>query len=65
MRKRVISIGNSFGIVLDRAILALLNIAPGSELVLTTDGQKLILEPVRTKARRRHLPARSRRRRPS
>ena len=29
MRKRVISIGNSFGIVLDRAILALLNIARG------------------------------------
>ncbi len=65
MKKRVISIGNSFGIVLDRAILALLDIAPGSELTLTTDGQRLILEPVRPKERRRRAPARVRRRRPS
>jgi antitoxin component of MazEF toxin-antitoxin module len=63
VKKRVISIGNSFGIVLDRAILALLDVAPGAELSLTIVGQRLILEPVRHGSKRRAIQRSTKRRR--
>ena len=47
MRKTLTSIGNSLGIVIEKPILELLNITKETLLEITTDGQRLILEPVR------------------
>lgn len=47
MRKRLSAIGNSLGIVIEKPILELLGIDRETELDLKTDGQRLIIEPVR------------------
>lgn len=46
MLKKVVKYGNSNAIILDKAILELLNIAEGSMLKIKTDGTSLILTPV-------------------
>ena len=46
VKKKLAAIGNSFGIVLDKPILELLDIDRDTELEITTDGQRLIIEPV-------------------
>lgn len=46
MIKKLTPIGNSYGLVIDRSILELLRITPESELALSTDGTRLIIEPV-------------------
>jgi hypothetical protein len=46
MIKKLTAIGNSYGLVIDRAILELLHIAPESELEVSTDGTRLIIEPI-------------------
>ncbi len=46
MRKKLSSIGNSLGLVIEKPILDLLKIDRDTELELTTDGRKLIIEPV-------------------
>jgi len=46
MIKKLTAIGNSYGLVIDRAILELLHITPESELEVSTDGTRLIVEPV-------------------
>jgi len=46
MIKKLTAIGNSYGLVIDRAILELLHITPESELEVSTDGTRLIIEPV-------------------
>ena len=48
MRKNLSAIGNSLGIVIEKPILELLNITRDTELEVTTDGSRLIIEPVRT-----------------
>lgn len=48
MRKNLSAIGNSLGIVIEKPILELLNITRDTELEVTTDGTRLIIEPVRT-----------------
>ena len=56
MRKNLSVIGNSLGLVIEKPILELLNITRDTELEITTDGTRLIVEPVRaaeTPARRR------------
>jgi antitoxin component of MazEF toxin-antitoxin module len=45
MRKTLIPIGNSFGLVIDRPILELLKMTRDTVLELTTDGRRLIIEP--------------------
>ena len=45
MKKKLIKIGNSLGITLEKPILQLLKITPKTELEVTTDGQRLIIEP--------------------
>jgi antitoxin component of MazEF toxin-antitoxin module len=45
--KRLQAIGNSAGIIIDKPILDLLRITPETELELETDGQRLIITPVR------------------
>ena len=50
-------IGNSYGLVIDRSILELLHITPETELELSTDGTRLIIEPVHARrATRRPTP---------
>jgi antitoxin MazE len=53
MRKKLTAIGNSLGIVIEKPILELLNIDRDTELELTTDGDRLIVEPLRSKRRSR------------
>lgn len=53
MVKRMTKHGNSMALVIDRPILELLNIDADTPLDLTTDGEVLIIAPVRDKKRRR------------
>ncbi len=56
MRKKLTAIGNSYGVVIDKAILELLKITPDTELEISTDGVGLFIAPAGVK-RRRPLPA--------
>jgi antitoxin component of MazEF toxin-antitoxin module len=53
MRKNLSVIGNSLGLVIEKPILELLNITRETELEVTTDGTRLIIEPVREAQGRR------------
>jgi len=53
MRKKLSAIGNSLGVVIEKPILELLNIDRDTELELTTDGNRLVLEPVRESKKQR------------
>lgn len=56
MRKNLSVIGNSLGLVIEKPILELLNITRETELEVTTDGTRLIIEPVReAQGRRKHV----------
>jgi antitoxin MazE len=50
--KRLQAIGNSAGIIIDKPILDLLGITPETELEVKTDGERLIITPVRDPAQR-------------
>jgi antitoxin component of MazEF toxin-antitoxin module len=58
MRKKLSAIGNSFGIVVEKPILELLDIDRETELEMTTDGHRLIIEPVRRRRNRVSASAR-------
>ena len=47
MRKKLSAIGNSLGIVIEKPILELLDIDRETELDMRTDGERLIIEPIR------------------
>ena len=47
MRKHLSAIGNSLGLVIEKPILDLLNIGRDTELEVVTDGERIIVEPVR------------------
>ena len=51
MLKRLAKHGNSFALVIDRAVLDLLNIDADTPLEISTDGQVLIVTPVRDPGR--------------
>ena len=53
MRKKLVAVGNSVGLVIDKPILELLQIARDSEVELRTDGERLIVEPVREDRKKR------------
>lgn len=53
MRKKLSAIGNSLGVVIEKPILELLKIDRDTELEMSTDGTRLILEPVRTQKGKR------------
>ena len=57
MRKNLSIIGNSLGLVIEKPILELLNITRETELEVTTDGTRLIIEPVREARGRRERVA--------
>ncbi|MDH4467309.1 MAG: AbrB/MazE/SpoVT family DNA-binding domain-containing protein [Bacteriovoracaceae bacterium] len=48
MRKKLSTIGNSLGLVIEKPILELLKIDRDTELELSTDGDRLIIEPIRS-----------------
>jgi len=53
MRKRLMAIGNSLGIIIEKPILELLEIDRETELEIRTDGEALIIRPARAAKRRR------------
>lgn len=53
MTKRLQTIGNSAGLIIDKPILELLRITPETELEVSTDGDRLIITPIRPTADRR------------
>ncbi len=57
MIKKLTAIGNSYGLVIDRSILELLRITPETELELSTDGTRLIIEPARKERRAPRRPS--------
>lgn len=57
MTKTLIRHGNSLALVIDKPILELLQITAETPLVLTTDGDSLLISPVRDKARQKKLQA--------
>lgn len=60
MRKKLSAIGNSLGIVIEKPILELLDIDRDTELDMKTDGNRLIIEPVR-KSRQDRIAASAKR----
>lgn len=48
MQKQLTKIGSSLGIIIDKSILDLLRITADTPLEVTTDGDKLVLQPIRT-----------------
>ena len=57
MTKTLIKHGNSLALVIDKPVLEMLRIAPDTPLELTTNGDALLVTPIREKARRRKLRA--------
>jgi len=53
MIKRLTKHGNSMALVIDRSVLDLLNISTDTLLEVSTDGQALVITPVRDEARRK------------
>ena len=47
MIKKLAKHGNSYSIVLDKPILELLKITPDTPLEITTDGNDIIIHPIR------------------
>jgi antitoxin component of MazEF toxin-antitoxin module len=44
------AVGNSSGIIIDKPILELLRITPDTKLDISTDGERLIITPIRQQA---------------
>lgn len=51
MKKNLTIIGNSLGIIIEKPILDLLGIGKETQLEVITDGQRLIIEPVKKEER--------------
>jgi len=59
MTKRLQAVGNSSGIIIDKPILELLRITPDTELDISTDGERLIVTPIREDTPRQRKLARA------
>jgi antitoxin MazE len=46
MIKKLSKYGNSFAILIDKPILELLNINEKTQLIIKTDGNRIIIEPI-------------------
>jgi antitoxin component of MazEF toxin-antitoxin module len=55
MIKKLSKHGNSLALVIDRSILDLLNINEETSLNVSTDGEALVVAPVRDKKRRKRF----------
>ena len=60
MRKKLSTIGNSLGLVIEKPILELLDIDRDTELDMRTDGDRLIISPIRKGKKERVRAARQR-----
>lgn len=57
MRKRLTRTGNSLALVLDRPLLEAAGIAPETELEVSTNGDVIVIAPVRAPTRIRRFKA--------
>ncbi len=57
MAKKMIKHGNSLALVIDKPILEMLQISADTPLELTTDGDSILISPVRDKRRQKKLRA--------
>lgn len=57
MTKTLTKHGNSYALVIDRAIMELLKITPETELELSTDGKALVVTPAGASDRRAKVSA--------
>ena len=57
MMKRLTRQGNSIAVVLDRPIMEAAQLDEGQEVEISTDGDVIIITPVRSKARQAKLKA--------
>jgi len=57
MIKKLTKHGNSYALVIDKPVLDLLRIEPGTPLEITTDGQTLIVSPARDRRRKKKFRA--------
>ena len=55
MKTRLIRIGNSVALILDRPLLEKLGLKEDAEVELSTNGDMLVVTPIRKPARRRKL----------
>ena len=57
MNKTLIKHGNSLALVIDKPILEMLQITAETPLELTTNGDAILIRPIRDKRRQRQLKA--------
>jgi antitoxin component of MazEF toxin-antitoxin module len=57
MIKKLTRHGNSMALVIEKGVLDILNIDNDTPLDISTDGQVLIVSPIRDKARRKRFEA--------
>jgi antitoxin MazE len=57
MTKTLTKHGNSYALVIDKPILEMLRISADTPLEVTTDGDSLLISPVRDKSRQKKLRA--------
>ena len=62
MVKRLQAVGNSSGVIIDKPILELLRITSETELEISTDGERLIITPLRSDSVRKRKLARAKER---
>ncbi|MEO8381628.1 MAG: AbrB/MazE/SpoVT family DNA-binding domain-containing protein [Acidobacteriota bacterium] len=55
MKKNLTRTGNSVALVLDKPLLEQLGLVEGSEVELSTNGDVLVVTPIRERARKRKL----------
>lgn len=55
MIKKIVTHGNSSAILIDKPILELLNIDKNTRLSVETDGENLIISPIRTGSRKKRV----------
>ena len=55
MVKNLIKHGNSYALVIDKPIMELLQMTPDTDLELTTNGDKLVVAPVRPESKQAKL----------
>ena len=61
MRKKLTVVGNSLGIIIEKPILDLLGISRETQFEMITDGQRLILEPIKESQKQDKIKAATRR----
>jgi len=52
MEKHLVRVGNSLGLVIDRAICRLLGLTTNTPLEITTDGLRILIEPLKPRPRK-------------